>query len=286
MSKVKTLANILIITVLISCAHAVRYHGRNIGGGLNLFSVEDEAQLGASVLHNVTSSMNLRDDPVVLPVLQRVGQNLNQAALDAGFRIVPWQFFYIDQPDVNAFAAPGGYIFFFRGLLYRLEHEDELAAIIGHEMGHVLARHTTSRLSNILVAYGITVFATETIRSKEEKLGDLFEIFGGIGLFFYSLNFSRHQETESDFIGFHLMADAGYDPEGMARAFERILNTEEMKQIQPGPTFLSTHPDIRRRIQTIRSRMNTLQNRPNTRVDNPDFIAMHHHLSPPQDILP
>lgn len=263
---------------VLSCAKGVQYHEREIGGGLNFFTWNDEFQLGQQVLADVARTMPLDNDPVVLDVLYRVGHRLNEAAIQAGFPQINWRFFYINSDDVNAFAAPGGNLFFIRGLLYRLEHEDELAAIMGHEMGHVYGRHTTKRLSQMLLATGIVLVVGEALEEEDKTLGEFFKAFGGIGLFFYSLNYSRNQERESDFIGFHLMTDAGYNPDGMARAFERLLAVEKKAGSAGTPAFLSTHPGTEERIKTTRERMKTLGIKPAITPDQPDFRSLLNHL--------
>ena len=275
--RIRPLIVLLLMLMVAACAQGVKYHEREIGGGLNFFTWNDERQLGQQVLADVSRQMKVENDPVVLDVLYRIGHRLNKAAVAAGFRPVPWEYYYINTEDVNAFAAPGGYLFFLRGLLFRLEHEDELAAIMGHEMGHVYGRHSTKRLSQLLLAAGVILATGEALKSKNKTLGNFFEAFGGIGLFFYSLNFSRNQERESDFIGFHLMRDAGYNPDGMARAFERLLEVEK-KAGGGGPAFLSTHPGTRERIQTARKRLKSLGIKPSVTPDSPDFRQMLQHL--------
>jgi len=152
----------------------------------------------------------------------------------------------LDSPVVNAFAVPGGYLYFTRGILAQFNNEAELIGVLGHEMGHVTARHTVSRqtkqqLGQILLLGGM--IASEEFRKYGEYA------MAGMQLLF--LSFSREDERESDRLGVEYSSKIGYDAKEMANFFQ-VLERINLKSESGGiPTFLSTHPDPGDRYQEV-----------------------------------
>lgn len=161
-----------------------------------------------------------------------------------------WRLAVINDPTPNAFALPGGNIGVHTGMLKVAKTDDELAAVIGHELGHVLANHSGERLSQQLIAQGGMLALQGFALSKMEP-GTQQYVLAALGLgaqVGLLLPWSRGQESESDTIGLHLMAQAGYDPNQAVSLWQHMA--EEAKGKEP-PEFLSTHPSPARRIQAI-----------------------------------
>jgi hypothetical protein len=215
---------------------------RNVGKGVNFFSIEREIALGKSLAQEVERSSKMIDDPVVTEYVNRVGQNLVRNS-DAQ---VPFTIKVIDSDEVNAFALPGGFFYVNSGLILRAQEEDELAGVMAHEISHVTLRHGTKQATK---AEMIQLGAMAAM---------IFVPYGWAGYGIYEgmnlaipltfLKFSRDAEREADFFGIQYMYKAGYDPNAYVTFFERIQADEKRR---PGsiPKFFSTHPPTPERIE-------------------------------------
>lgn len=161
----------------------------------------------------------------------------------------PFTFTVLDTPDVNAFAVPGGYVYVTRGLMALANNEAELAGVIAHEIGHVVARHAAQRHSQaVLASIGLDVLGAATGSSGLQQLA-------GLGAQLYLLGYSREQELEADRLGVRYLARAGYDPMAMASFLSELEAedaldakiAEKEGSAQP-PEFLRTHPRTETRI--------------------------------------
>ncbi len=176
-----------------------------------MVSVEQEKKIGAEEAKNVEQQMGLLDDPAMTDYLDRMGQRL---AKESPRQDVAYQFRVADQSDPNAFALPGGYIYVTRGLLALSNSEDELAGVVGHEIGHVAARHSVQKISKqgpFALVFGIASGLTGLV---SPLVGNL---IGGIGDFTQSIIFSpysRSQETQADRIGQEMAAQGRPDRAG------------------------------------------------------------------------
>jgi predicted Zn-dependent protease len=205
-----------------------------------LVSEEQEKKIGAEEAKKVEEGMGILDVPKLTAYLDAVGQRL---AEESPRRDVAYQFHVVDTADPNAFALPGGYIYVTRGLLALANSEDELAGVVGHEIGHVAARHSVQKISKqgpISMVFGIVSGITGLV---SPLVGN---IVGGIGDVTQSLIFapySRGQETEADRVGQDMAARAGWDPAGLP-AFLTTLE-REVELMSKGPqrhSFFDSHP--------------------------------------------
>ncbi len=160
------------------------------------------------------------------------------------FARVAWTFTVLNSGVVNAFALPGGHVFVTRGLLERFSNEAQVAAALGHEIGHITGGHVEERISQTLLARGILAGLGSATDSQLAVLGaDLFA--SG-----YLLHFNREQESEADRLGVGYMVKAAYDPAGMVEVLEILAR--EAAGPRP-PEILSTHPDPARRIRDVKA---------------------------------
>jgi predicted Zn-dependent protease len=215
---------------------------RNVGKGINLYSLEREIGLGKSLAQEVEKSSKLIDDPIVTEYVNRVGQNLVRNS-DAR---VPFTIKVIDSDEVNAFALPGGFFYVNSGLILRAQEESELAGVMAHEISHVTARHGTKNATK----GELMQLATIPLMLLGPGGWAGYGIYQGLNLAIpiTFLKFSRDAEREADFLGLQYMYKAGYDPNSYVTFFERIQADEKRR---PGtiPKVFSTHPPTPERIE-------------------------------------
>src|SRR5882757_9656318 len=197
---------------------------RNVGKGVNLFSLEREISLGKGLAQEVERSSKLIDDPIVTEYVNRVGQNLVRNS-DAK---VPFTIKVIDSDEVNAFALPGGFFYVNKGLILAADNEAELAGVMAHEIAHVTARHAMENEAKMrAMDYGMLA----GIILGGGIIGNVLYNGGGMIEAMAFLKFSRGAEEEADKLGIQYMWAAGYDPGAMATMFEKL---EAKNKKKPG----------------------------------------------------
>jgi predicted Zn-dependent protease len=219
-------------------------------------SPQQEVQVGKQAAREVEAQLGFIESAAIQDYVARLGARLAQFSPR---RDVPYEFHAVEMEDTNAFALPGGYIYVSRGLLALANSEDELAGVIGHEIGHVAARHSAQRQTRGQLA-GIGA-AIATIGAAILGGGELAQGVGQIaqtGAQGWLASYSRDQELQSDKIGQSLAAQAGYDA-GAIGAFLAALGREvELKLGEKRKTsFLDSHPSSEERVQRVAARAAT-----------------------------
>lgn len=215
---------------------------------LALVGEEQEIAMGREAAQQVAQSIGLYQDQELQTYVSRLGKKL---AAESGRPHLPWSFQVVDDPSVNAFALPGGFIFVTRGLLTHLTSEAELVSVLGHEIGHVTGRHSVEQLSKAQLAQ-IGLVAGMVLSPELANYGDLAQT--GMSLLF--LKYGRDDEREADDLGLRYLVGEGYDPREMPQVFETLRRVGE-KETQGGrvPGWLATHPTPENRIQRIESQV-------------------------------
>jgi predicted Zn-dependent protease len=214
---------------------------RDVGKGINFYSLEKEIALGRQLAQEVQRQAKLNTDPIITEYVNRVGQNLVRNS-DAK---VPFTFQVLEAEDLNAFALPGGYIFVNTGLLVMAEEEDEFAGAVAHEIAHVAARHMTrqatkGQIGNLAsIPLSVVLGGWAGVAARQGA---------GMVIPMTFLSFSRHDESEADYLGLQYTYAAGYDPNGAINIFERL---QALSRRQPGriSKLFSTHPMDEQRIR-------------------------------------
>ncbi len=224
---------------------------RNVGKGINFYSLEKEIAIGKQLAQEVERSAKLVDDPVVVEFVNRVGQNLVRNS-DAR---VPFTIKVIDSDEINAFALPGGFFYVNTGLVLRADEESELAGVMAHEIAHVTARHGTKNATK----GELTQLAMIPLILLGPGGWAGYGIYQGLNFFIPLgyLKFSRDAEREADFLGLQYMYKAGYDPNAYATFFEKVL-AEERRRPGSIPKVFSTHPPTPERIQNTQKEIATI----------------------------
>ncbi|MEM1201882.1 MAG: M48 family metalloprotease [Acidobacteriota bacterium] len=214
---------------------------------LSFYSEAQEVQLGQQADQDLVQQYGVYDDPELARYVDELGQGLAAASERPN---LPWTFRVLDDPVVNAFALPGGYVYVTRGILSHMSSEAELAAVLGHEIGHVTARHGVNRMSKAQLAnigLGIgSVLDPELARS----VGNLAQ--SSLQLLF--LQYSRDDERQADDLGFRYANRLGYPPGAFVEVFE-MLQATGPKGGGRLPNYLLTHPDPLERKQTAQARV-------------------------------
>lgn len=214
---------------------------RDVGGGLNLYSLEREMAIGKQLAQEIERSAKLIDDPVVNEYVNRVGQNLVRNS-DAK---VPFTIKVIDSDELNAFALPGGFFYVNSGLVLRATEEAELAGVMAHEISHVTARHGTKNATKAELTQWAMLPALIFLPGGWAGYGIYQGLNFVIPLTF--LKFSRDAEREADYLGVQYMYKTGYDPNAYVSFFEKI-QAEEQRRPGSIPKAFSSHPPSAERI--------------------------------------
>lgn len=217
---------------------------------LALVSQKDEVAIGQQGAQDVRQSVGLVDNPALQQYVSNIGMPMARASERPD---LPWSFQVADEATVNAFALPGGPIFVTRGLMAHLDSEAELAGVLGHEIGHVTARHSVSQLSKAQLAQ-VGLGVGSILSQDIAKYGQL--AAAGMQLLF--LKYGRDDETQSDDLGFRYMLQAGYDPREMADVFATLDRVSAATGGERLPTWLSTHPNPGDRAEKARERVAAL----------------------------
>jgi len=213
---------------------------RDVGKGLNWYSLEKEIGLGKSLAQEIERQAKIVDDPVISEYVNRVGQNLVRNS-DVK---VPVTIKVIDAEEVNAFALPGGFFFVNTGLVLRAETEAELAGVMAHEIAHIAARHGTRQATRGQVVNLATIPLIFMGGWTGYGVRQAASVLVPIGF----LTFSRGFETEADLLGLQYLYKAGYDPTAFVDFFEKLQSDEKRKPGTMAKVF-SSHPLTEDRIK-------------------------------------
>jgi predicted Zn-dependent protease len=204
-------------------------------------SQQQEVQMGAEYATQIDTQLPIMRDAQVNNYINALGQQLAAVSDSRG---LAWHFAVVDSKEVNAFAVPGGWVYVNRGLITRAATMDELAGVLGHEIGHITLRHTVQQMQQSQkVGGGLMALCTLT-KVCDSKGGQAAIDLGGTALF---ASFSRQDEAQADDEGVRTSVKARIDPQGLPKMF-RILLTE--RQSNPGAVdaFFATHPLAEDRI--------------------------------------
>lgn len=250
MKLIKLLTACLVALLLLSSCATTPYTGRN---QLITMSESEEHAAGLQAAQSILSEAKLETNTARANRVLTIGKRIAAVAERPDFE---WEFHTIDENVLNAFCLPGGKVFVYTGMINLLgDDNNQLAAVIGHEIAHAIARHGAERssqttLTNLGLAAGSAVLAGTTKNSDAASLG----MAGGSALMQLGvlLPYSRLHESEADHIGVILAAKAGYDPRAAVTLWQKM---EEATGASSTPQFLSTHPVNTTRIKDLQKIM-------------------------------
>ncbi len=213
----------------------------------NKFKVQDDVKLGRDASVEIEKQFPVLNDRQANQYVQDVGQKL-VAAIPSQFRqpAFDYNFQVVNASDINAFALPGGPMYVNRGMIQAAKNEGEMAGVMAHEISHVALRHATAQQTK-QGSVGNTLGTLGLILGGYVLGGQGGAQAGAIAAAAWQTKYSRDYETQADYLGSQIMADAGYDPRDLANMFQTIAGEGGGR----GPEFLSSHPDPGNRFQKI-----------------------------------
>lgn len=263
--KLFTLALILTLSLFMGCSlNTVSRVGNSLleaASDVNIFTDAEELQFGQAFVAQHEQKIKLYTDPVVTNYINDLGQSLVRYSKRNN---IPYTFKVVETKGVNAYAVPGGFIYVHLDLIRAAKNESELAAVLGHEIGHIVGRHSMKRLTQV---YSIEIIKQLILDEDASKFKKLVADVLAAGLLF---RYNRDQERESDFYGVQNIYDAGIAPEGAAGFFETL---REMRGSEPSALekFLSTHPMPNERVLNVRNQIAKLPPKSGLRTDSARF---------------
>lgn len=251
----KWFTSVLACALITSAPAWARKPGDPLKPGFNLFSRQQDINIGAQSALQVRMHYAEVRDPFLQDYIRRIGDRLaaTPEARQGGFL---FSFTLLNVPQVNAFALPGGPMFIFTGLLKAAENEAQLAGVMAHEMSHVILRHGTHEASKAKSVSLLARLASAAAGGSTSAAGQLAGLGLGLGANSFILHFSREAESEADALGSHLMAEAGYNPIELARFFETLASVSPQDS-----QFFSDHPSPGNRERAIEAEIRGLPQR-------------------------
>ena len=217
---------------------------------LMLMSEEKEIELGKRSYPLYTQmSEGEFPDPELQAYVNRVGRRLAKLSHRPD---LPYAFNVVNASEINAYALPGGKISITRGLLSRMENEAQLAAVLGHEIGHVAARHQAAGYTRQVIAGVLTAVGVAALETARVRGGELLAQGGMLAANLVLMKYSRDQERQSDELGMEYMTRAGYNPQGMVQVMEILLSAQKKQPSAVEALFLS-HPLTTERLATAKA---------------------------------
>jgi Zn-dependent protease with chaperone function len=216
-----------------------------IKSGFNLFSAQDDVQVGAQSAQEAERQLPILNDAATQNYVDRIGQRLAQNAGGPQFQ---YRFRVVNASDINAFALPGGFVYINRGILEQARNEGEVAGVIAHEISHVALRHGTHQASKAYLAQaGLSILGGVLGGKVGEGAAQVINAVGGFGMNALFLKFSRDLESQADIRGSQILAASGYSPQDMIGFFQTLERVDKSKKTN----FLSDHPAPPDRIKRI-----------------------------------
>ncbi|MDQ8182085.1 M48 family metallopeptidase [Pelagicoccus sp. SDUM812005] len=225
---------------------------------MNLTSETEVAKMSIATFEQMKAQMPISTHAVYNEMLQNVGERISQQVF-WDMPMAEWEFVVFDQPEVNAFAMPGGKVGVFVGLFQIVKTEDELASVVAHEIAHVTARHTHERISQQMVlGAGSSLIGVAAALGGTAAIGSggyinaapmIMGIYG-MGAGQVAAAWDQGKEAEADHIGIIYMAKAGYDPNAAITVMERMV---ELEGGMGGNNYNSTHPSSMDRLNALHS---------------------------------
>ncbi|HSP35965.1 MAG TPA: M48 family metallopeptidase, partial [Thermoanaerobaculia bacterium] len=232
----RTTRPVLAVLAALAIASGVASAQTSIKPGWNLFSPQDDVQIGTQSAQQAEQQLPILNDATAESYVNRIGQRLAQNAGGPQFQ---YRFRIVNAADINAFALPGGFVYINRGVLDQAKNEGEVASVIAHEISHVALRHGTHQASKAYAAQaGLSILGGILGGHVGQGTAEILNTVGGVGLNALFLKSSRDLESQADIRGVQILAASGYSPQDMIGFFQTLENVDKSKKTN----WLSDHP--------------------------------------------
>ncbi len=219
----------------------------------NTFTEEEELALGRQFSAKYESKVEILSNPIIDAYLTDIVKKLGNASQRPQW---PYQIKVVNDSEINASAIPGGFLYLHRGLLEFVADENEMVGAIAHEVGHVVARHTTNQLSLLLIAQHVFDQVKHNILMDNDVFAQVLQQLGGPVVVLAQLRYSRQNESEADLLGFYEMLRAGWNPNGLYKFFTRLSQkTGSQNAVE---VMLSDHPATEERARVMRRELESI----------------------------
>lgn len=209
------------------------------------YSTEKEVRMGEAIAQAVEKQFELSGDPLLQERVKVIGSRI---ASVCGRQEIDYHFKVIEEKDVNAFALPGGFIYVNSGLLDKVANDDELAGVLAHEIGHVVARHSIKKLQAMMSYNFLRILIAQAPESGKLVTG------ADIAFIQIIAGYSREDELLADQLGARYTKEAGFNPEGMISFLEKLQEITRRKPLSPKP-YIQTHPYVPDRIRVVKQEL-------------------------------
>lgn len=245
-----------------------------VAAGCGSISQQEEVQLGAQQAQQVDAQLPLLQDATVNAYVNSLGNAIAHTTSRAD---LAWHFAVVNTDVINAFALPGGYVYVNRGVLARSSNESELAGVLGHEIEHVVRRHSVKQMEQMQNAnIGVALACTLTNVCQNQAAQAAIQV-GGTAVF---AKFSRADEVQADEGGFNNLVNTGIDPHGMLTFFKKLLAEEQSSGGGNASAWFADHPGTQDRIDDIQGMLNQHASRlKGLRTDSQSFQSMKRRLN-------
>jgi len=221
---------------------------RQLKPGFTMFGVAQDVEMGKAAIKEIEPTITILDDPAMTAYIKRLGDSLLKHYPDPPF---PFTYKMVNDPQLNAFCVPGGFVYVNTGILMHAENEAQVVGVMGHEIGHAILRHSANQMSKGMLLQGLATAGAMYGEMKGGVAGMAAQLGGGLGAQMMMMKFSRNHEKDSDAFGSRLMSKAGYNPIEMARFFEKLQQMAGGKQAGGVAGWMASHPDPGSRSQLI-----------------------------------
>jgi beta-barrel assembly-enhancing protease len=268
MDRRRCLSVVVMAAISLSCA--ARRPGDPIRPGFNVYSKQQDIQLGQEAAGQIRKQVRVVDNRDLQDYVSRLGQRLAGQPEADGY---PYNFTLIHDDSINAFALPGGPIFVHTGLMAASDNEAQFVGVLAHEIAHVALRHGTSQASKATLIQLPAVLGGVAL-GQGSVLAQLGQLGIGLGANSILLKYSRDAENQADALGARMMAKAGWNPVEMASFFEKL----EAQGGSRAPQFLSSHPNPGNRVRNVQAEVQTLP-QANYNADTGQFSPMREQVA-------
>jgi len=285
LSKIHTLILVSVFTLIVAPAALCLEEPTSSKAIYNTFSDEEEMTMGRNAAAEVEKVQPILDDEALGAYVEKIGQRI---AKDSQRPKLQYHFKIVNTPVMNAFSLPGGYVYVNRALLDFAESESELAGVLAHEVGHVVAYHSMNDVARRWLVDRAIYESQKAGLVTDQQMQDMLKQYGGPILLFVDRKFSREEENEADMLGLYNVTRSGWDPNGLVQFLGRLIRVGADQSLVE--LLLRNHPLPEDRVANLATELKQVKTNARLTKNSTAFVRMKEYLSklppapePPQE---